>query len=59
MTVTAVDQFGNTVKGYAGTAFTLVGTATLPTPYQFKAVDLGRHVFKVTFRTAGPSHRRR
>jgi hypothetical protein len=57
VTVTAVDQFGNAVKGYAGTvAFTNAGgTAVLPTPYQFKPTDLGKHVFKVTFQTAGTS----
>ena len=55
VTVTAVDQFGNTVRGYAGTvAFTNAGgTAVLPPAYQFKAIDQGRHIFKVTFQTAG------
>ncbi|HVK14894.1 MAG TPA: hypothetical protein VM597_39515, partial [Gemmataceae bacterium] len=55
VTVTAVDQFGNAVTGYAGTvAFTNAGgTAVLPTAYTFTAADKGKHVFKVTFQTPG------
>jgi hypothetical protein len=54
-TVTAQDAFGNTVTGYQGTVqfSSAGGTAILPGPYTFKAIDRGRHVFTATFQTAG------
>jgi hypothetical protein len=54
--VTAADQFGNRVTGYRGTVqFTNAGgTDLLPSSYTFKAIDAGRHVFKVVFETPGP-----
>jgi hypothetical protein len=55
-TVTAVDAFGNRVTSYRGTIqFTNAnGTAVLPGPYKFTALDAGRHTFKATFQTPGP-----
>jgi uncharacterized membrane protein YgcG len=56
VTVTAVDAFGNTVRGYAGTA-TFSSTdaqATLPAAYAFTAADAGVHTFSVGLHTATP-----
>jgi hypothetical protein len=54
-TVTALDAYGNTVTGYAGTV-RFRGTdllETLPAAYTFTAGDAGVHAFAATFRTAG------
>jgi endonuclease/exonuclease/phosphatase family metal-dependent hydrolase len=58
-TVTAVDAYGNTVTGYAGTvAFASLAdpAATLPAPYQFTADDQGTHGFTAgaAFAAVGP-----
>jgi hypothetical protein len=57
VSVTAKDQFGNTVTGYTGTVhFTSTdGAATLPADYTFTTADAGSHTFSegVTFGTAG------
>ncbi|HTC92169.1 MAG TPA: FG-GAP-like repeat-containing protein, partial [Terriglobales bacterium] len=57
VTVTAQDQYGNTVTNYAGTVhFTSSdGAAVLPGNYTFVAGDNGVHVFAngVTLKTAG------
>src|SRR5207302_2049000 len=49
VTVTALDQFGNTVTGYLGTVqFTTTDTGAgvlLPTNYTFTATDAGVHTF--------------
>ncbi len=54
-TVTAEDQFGNTVPDYTGTVgFTAsADQATLPAEYQFSAGDLGVHTFSATLDNAG------
>jgi hypothetical protein len=57
ITVTAVDQFGNTVPSYQATvSFTSSdGAATLPANYPFVAADKGSHVFQngAVLRTSG------
>ncbi len=57
VTVTAQDQFGNTIANYAGTvAFSSTdGQATLPAEYTFSAADNGTHAFSngVILRLAG------
>src|SRR5262249_51264649 len=55
VTVTAQDQFGNTVTGYTGTVhFTSSDSqATLPTNYTFTSPDAGVHVFSVALKTPG------
>ncbi len=57
LTVTALDAFGNTATGYAGTVhFTSSdGRATVPGDYTFSASDAGVHTFTggATLRTAG------
>jgi hypothetical protein len=60
VTVTAKDQYGNTVTGYAGTIhFTSTDSqATLPANYTFVVADNGTHAFnnggnRVTLKTAG------
>jgi hypothetical protein len=56
VTVTAVDQFGNTATGYTGTVdFTssLFKGLTLPADYTFTAADGGIRTFTVTFETSG------
>jgi hypothetical protein len=54
-TVTAVDQFGNTITNYLGPVVfsSSDGEATLPNPYTFKAVDKGHHTFFATLRILG------
>jgi CSLREA domain-containing protein len=54
-TVTAVDQYGNTVPGYTGTVrFTSTDPrAALPADYPFLAADAGAHPFSAAFGTAG------
>jgi hypothetical protein len=55
VTVTALDQYGNTATGYTGTIhFTSTDTlATLPADYPFGASDAGVHTFTATFGAAG------
>jgi Tol biopolymer transport system component len=55
VTLTALDQFGNTATGYTGTAhFTSSdGQAALPGDYTFTANDAGTQTFSVTLMTAG------
>jgi hypothetical protein len=57
VTVTAVDPYGNTVPGYAGTVHFASGDAgaSLPADYTFGAGDNGTHTFGsgVTLVTAG------
>jgi hypothetical protein len=55
VTVTAQDQFGNTVAGYRGTVhFTSSDAqAALPADYAFTAADSGSHTFSLTLKTAG------
>ncbi len=55
LTVTALDQNGNSAIGYTGTVhFTSSdGQAQLPADYTFTAADGGVHTFAVTFATAG------
>lgn len=55
VTVTAEDQFSNTMTGYTGTVqFTSTDAqATLPPAYTFISADSGTHVFSVTLKTAG------
>ncbi|HVK07973.1 MAG TPA: VCBS repeat-containing protein [Gemmataceae bacterium] len=62
-TVTALDQFGNRARGYAGTVtIGSNGSATIagagpatpaPAAYTFTAADQGRHVFRATFTAPG------
>ncbi|MCW3996390.1 MAG: hypothetical protein NWE98_09640, partial [Candidatus Bathyarchaeota archaeon] len=54
-TVTAKDEFGNTITGYTGTVhFTSSdGQATLPADYTFTSEDAGVHTFSATLKTAG------
>src|SRR5581483_8640739 len=54
ITVRALDAFGNTVTGYAGSvAFSSTDPlATLPTAYTFAAADAGAHTFGVGLHTA-------
>jgi probable HAF family extracellular repeat protein len=54
-TVTAKDQYGNTIPGYAGTVSfgSSDGQATLPANYTFTAADGGSHTFTVTLKSAG------
>src|SRR5262249_25156475 len=54
-TVTALDQLGETVTGYRGTAhFTSSDAqAVLPADYAFTAADNGVHTFSATLKTAG------
>ena len=55
ITVTAVDQNGNTVPGYIGTVhFTSSDPqAVLPDDYTFTADDMGTHTFAAILATAG------
>lgn len=56
VTVTALDTYGNTATGYAGTVrFTATdGKAVLPASYTFTTADQGAHVFNgVVLKTAG------
>jgi hypothetical protein len=55
VTVTAKDQFNNTVTGYTGTVHLSSSDpqAVLPADYTFTAADNGSHTFTVTFKTAG------
>jgi hypothetical protein len=55
ITVVAQDAYGNTVTNYLGTVTfaNAGGTAVLPVPYTFTALNKGKHVFKVTFTTPG------
>jgi hypothetical protein len=55
VTVTALDQFGNTVTGYAGTVHFSSSDlfAGLPANYTFTAADGGKHTFTVVLRTVG------
>src|SRR5262249_56638389 len=54
-TVTAVDRFGNTTPGYAGTVHLTSsdGQADLPADYTFVSGDKGTHAFSATLKTAG------
>jgi hypothetical protein len=54
-TVTALDAFGNTATGYAGTVrFTSTDTAAvLQANYAFQSSDAGVHTFSATLQTAG------
>ncbi len=53
-TVRALDAFGNTVPGYAGTVVfsSTDPLATLPTAYTFAATDAGVHPFSVGLHTS-------
>jgi hypothetical protein len=53
--VVALDASNHLVSNYTGTVhFTSSdGSATLPADYPFTAADHGRHIFSVTFQTAG------
>jgi S-adenosylmethionine hydrolase len=55
MTVTALDQFGNTAGGYGGIIrFTSSdAAASLPADYAFTSADNGSHTFTVTLKTLG------
>ncbi len=55
LTVTAEDPYGNVATGYTGTvSFTSSdAAASLPGSYTFTTGDAGKHVFSVTFKTAG------
>lgn len=55
VTVTALDSFGNVVKGFTGTVtFASSDTmATLPAAYAFMAGDAGVHTFQFTLNSAG------
>jgi hypothetical protein len=55
VTVTARDQYGNTLTNYTGTVhFTSSDAqAALPGNYIFTASDMGVHMFPVTLKTAG------
>jgi hypothetical protein len=56
LTVTAVDAYGNTATGYAGTVHfsDSVGGATLPGNYTFQASDQGVHTFsRLKLKTKG------
>jgi hypothetical protein len=55
VTVTAQDQYGNTVPSYTGTVqFTSSDSqAALPTDYTFLSTDNGVKTFSVTLKTAG------
>jgi hypothetical protein len=54
-TVTAQDQYGNTITGYRGTVLfsNTGGTALLPGPYTFSALNKGKKTFTVKFQTQG------
>jgi len=54
-TVTALDAYGNTATGYAGTVhFTSSDAqASVPADYAFTSGDAGVHTFNATLRTAG------
>jgi hypothetical protein len=54
-TVTAVDTYGNVVTNYAGTVqFTSSdGSAVLPGPYTFTALNKGKHTFMAKLLTKG------
>ena len=56
-TVTAVDEYGNTVTTYGGTVhFTSSDTAAhVPANYTFTTADKGAHSFQVTLETVGSS----
>jgi Ca2+-binding RTX toxin-like protein len=51
VTVTAIDAYGNTAVGYAGTVDLASGDprSTLSAAYTFSAADVGRHVFSAAF----------
>jgi hypothetical protein len=53
--VTALDNYGNTVTGYAGTVHfsSSDATATLPGDYLFTSTDNGTHTFDATLFKAG------
>ncbi len=55
VTVTALDQLGETVTGYRGTVHfsSSDGQAVLPNDYTFTAADSGTHTFSATLKTAG------
>jgi hypothetical protein len=55
ITVTAIDQFGNTATSYTGTVhFTSSDPkAALSANYKFATADAGKHVFAATLKTAG------
>jgi hypothetical protein len=55
LTVTAVDQYGNTATGYNGTVVfsSSDSDASLPMDYTFVAADNGSHTFQATLNTAG------
>src|SRR5260370_40776417 len=54
-TVTAQDQFNNTVIGYIGTVHftTSAAKAVLPANYTFTGADAGVHTFSAILRSAG------
>jgi uncharacterized delta-60 repeat protein len=55
ITVTAVDNFGHTVTGYAGIVHfsSTDSQAALPHDYMFTGTDAGVHTFSLTLKTAG------
>jgi hypothetical protein len=55
MTVTAINELGETASGYRGTVhFTSSDPqAVLPADYTFTAADNGQHTFSLTLKTAG------
>ena len=55
VTVSAADQYGNTIPDYIGTVHfsSTDSKAVLPTDYTFAASDNGSHIFTATFKTAG------
>ena len=55
VTLTALDAFGNTVKGYTVTVHfcSTDAQASLPADYTFTAADAGKHTFGVALKTAG------
>ncbi len=55
VSITALDAFGNTVKGYAGTAHFASSDlqAVLPADYTFTSADAGKHIFNAALDTAG------
>ena len=54
-TVTALDQFNETLTGYRGTVHfaSSDSQAMLPADYTFTAADMGVHTFSATLKTAG------
>ena len=55
LTVTAKDAYGNVATGYTGTVViaSTDGAAILPAAYGFTKNDAGKHIFSLTFLTAG------